>query len=116
MQAKYAKGNSMTFPLEFTEVLWKEQFDDDRYLLPKEAAVMYKQVAELCDQMEYDGSMMYDCCPDKICVEKMTKKLCKERCDDSMYRVLMQVLLCKEMGCRRERRRKHKEHLQKNSC
>lgn len=111
MMAKYGRGNMMTFPLEFAEIKEEETVWNDSYLLPKEARAVQEKVLEMCDRMEYDGSPMFDCYPDRVTVEKIVRDICGENCENPYIPALVQVLMCKEMGSRRERRRCHKEQL-----
>lgn len=76
--------------------------------MPMEAKKIQLEVMEMCDQMEYDGSPMFDCYPDRIIIGRMVQKICGERCNDPYYNALVQVMLCKEMRCRRNRRDCHK--------
>lgn len=47
---------------------------DDQYLMPMEAKKIQLEVMEMCDQMEYDGSPMFDCYPDRIIIGRMVQK------------------------------------------
>ncbi|MCH5267566.1 MAG: hypothetical protein J1E62_04395 [Lachnospiraceae bacterium] len=114
MEPKYGKGNMMTFPLEFAEIQEQEDSWNDSYLLPVEAKEIQRKVMEVCDKMEYDGSLMYDNYPDRVSVERIVRNICNNRCENPYYPAMVQVLLCKEMGCRKERRRKHKERMRGN--
>ena len=117
----YGKGNSMTFPLELTEVNEDENDIDNKYLYPIEVAGLQRDVEEACDRMVNDGSLMYDQCPDKGSVERIVRRICKknnyEGCSDEEGRkwliALVQVMMCSEMGYRRQRRRCHKCNLEK---
>ena len=111
MLHKYGKGTMMTFPLEFTEVTEEQKEWDDQYLMPMEAKKIQLEVMEMCDQMEYDGSPMFDCYPDRIIIGRMVQKICGERFNDPYYNALVQVMLCKEMRCRRNRRDCHKKRI-----
>ena len=111
MLHKYGKGTMMTFPLEFTEVTEEQKEWDDQYLMPMEAKKIQLEVMEMCDQMEYDGSPMFDCYPDRIIIGRMVQKICGERCNDPYYNALVQVMLCKEMRCRGNRRDCHKKRI-----
>lgn len=115
----YGKGCAMTFPLELAEVREEEKQWDQSYLFPSETAELRKDIMETCDRMEYDGSPMFDAYPDRVTVEHMAEKICRQNAecmrgmDERWFRILAQVMLCHEMGCRRERRRCHKEHMGK---
>lgn len=113
----YPKGNAMAAVVELVEN--QEEQEDLKYLYPLETAPIQKMVSEVCDQMEYDGSIMYDRYPDKVTVERMTDSICCERnqsCDESCknpwMKTLTGVMLCHEMKCRREKRCSHKKRLQ----
>lgn len=116
----YAKGNCMTFPLELTEVNQENYVIKNDYLYPVEVQEIQMVIQEMCDKMEYDGSLMYDEYPDKVSVERMAQRACKmsnckhrEEISDRWLHALVQVLLCSEMEYRRERRRCHKRNLGK---
>ncbi len=116
---KYLKGNMMTFPLELTEVGKEEKILDNKYLYPPEIKDIQMEIEEVCDRMEYDGSMMFDECPDKVTVEKVVKEMCSKNnygncCADGdrkWFTALIQVMLCNEMGYRRNRRMCHKDRM-----
>lgn len=112
----YGRGNSMTFPLELTEVSEDDIDENNKYLYPVEIAALQREVEDECDKMEYDGSLMYDRCPDKVSIERIVRKICKKNdydgCSDTEGRkwmnALVQVMMCSEIGYRRQRRRCHK--------
>lgn len=119
-QCMYPMGNSMTFPLELTQVQGEGFPLDNRYLYPKEVMEIQRLIDESCDKMEYDGSLMYDEYPDKVSVEAMAKNICKktnckhqEEISNRWMNALVQMMLCNEMSCRRERRNRHKRNLGK---
>lgn len=114
----YAKGNLMTFPLELTQAAEETNVIKNNYLYPVEVLEIQEVIQEYCDRMEYDGSMMYDEYPDKVCVERLAKRVCREsNCRDKdkisprWMEILTQIMLCNEMSYRRERRRCHKKNL-----
>lgn len=110
MKSPYGKGCVMTFQLESSEVSEKEDFWDLNYLLPREASLLQENVIEACDRMEYAGSPMYDQYPDRITVERIADRICGDRKKDPMFHALAQVLLCREMGCRRDGCQKSRPH------
>ena len=75
MLHKYGKGTMMTFPLEFTEVTEEQKEWDDQYLMPMEAKKIQLEVMEMCDQMEYDGSRMFDEYMDRTMLLSMADKI-----------------------------------------
>lgn len=116
----YPKGNSMTFPLELTQVQGENFSRNNRYLYPIEVMEIQKIIEDRCDQMEYDGSLMYDEYPDKVSVEAMARNICnktnckyQEEISNRWMNALVQMMLCNEMSYRRERRECHKRNLGK---
>lgn len=108
MGSKYEKGKMSTFPLELMEVKEDCQFDGSKYLYPREVAPIQACIEEYCDQMEYDGSFMYDEYPDKVRFETLVRNICKEKACENQEN-LVQVMLCQEMAYRRQRRKNHKD-------
>lgn len=106
MKFPYERGCVMSSPVEIrmTEMRGaaqsREHWED--YLLPREAAKVQGAVSEACDSMEYPGSPMYDQYPDRVTIERITDKICGERKKEPLYHALVQMMLCREMGCRRE--------------
>lgn len=112
----YLKGNRMTFEMEEED---RECIEDIKYLLPKETVNIQRIVEDACDKMEYDGSIMYDLCPDKVSVENMAKNLAKKHNHGQMeneenrdYVMKIQMLLCVEFLYRRQRRKMFKDNLE----
>lgn len=104
MNPPYGKGCVMTFQMESeaAEIPEKRKSWECEHLLPREAALLQENIVKACDSMEYAGSPMYDEYPDRVTVEWITDQICGERRGDPMFHSLAQVLLCHEMGCRRE--------------
>jgi hypothetical protein len=118
-KTKYPKGNAMTFPLELTQIEEEKEIGDLKYLYPLEISSLNEKVMTVCDQMEYDGSMMYDKYPDKVTMGRIADSIC---CQEKMMREgelagekwikpLVEVMLCNEMSCRREKRCRHKKRI-----
>ncbi len=110
----------MTFPLELTEVNQENYAMRNDYLYPVQVQDMQMAVQEICDMMEYDGSLMYDEYPDKVCVERMARRACEnancrygEGINSRWMQALAQIMLCNEMAYRKERRRCHKRNMGK---
>lgn len=111
----YPKGNMITFPLELTQFREEEENPDLKYLYGAELYPLQEMVSQVCDQMEYDGSPMYDRYPDKVTMQQLASSICTHRrqnCDEreqeKWLRPLVEVMLCNEMNCRREKRCQHK--------
>lgn len=101
-------------------------------MYPQTARTLLPSVLERCDKLEYEGSMMYDQCPDKGSIQSMAKKIYEELADQfppqekpkqdemlimqmggrnpnqsgpNLVQDLAQVMLLQEMHHRRCRRR-----------
>ena len=112
-RVNYPKGNAMVFPLELAQIPEEEKVRDLKYLYPLEVTELNGMVMDVCDQMEYDGSPMYDQYPDKVTMERMASGICchycrqRDRVDQKGLRPMVEIMLCNEMNCRRERRCRH---------
>ncbi len=103
MDFPYQKGCVCAMPLRMTETTKNEDYWEDDYLLPREALEMQSAVAQACDRMEYAGSPMYDQYPDKVTVERITDRICGRRQKNSLFRAMVQMMLCREMEHRRKK-------------
>lgn len=107
----------MVFSLELAQLPGEEEVTDLKYLYPAEVSSFNDMVVAVCDQMEYDGSMMYDRYPDKVTIERLASSICcqkcrnQDKCNDKWMRPLVEVMLCNEMNCRREKRCRHKRNM-----
>lgn len=77
-QYQYASGMPfyMSYPMQninMTELDYERDMDRMKELYPEEAKRIQKLVEEECDQMEYEGSMMFDEYPDRL----MLKVICE---------------------------------------
>ena len=117
MLHKYGKGTMMTFPLEFTEVTEEQKEWDDQYLMPMEAKKIQLEVMEMCDQMEYDGSRIFDEYMDRTMFLSMADKIYdkmnyqeKEECpkQERMLHQMIVILIGGEIYHRRCRYRTKK--------
>ena len=111
--AVYPKGNAMVFPLELAQVPEEEKMKDLKYLYPLEVSELSEMVMNVCDQMEYEGRPMYYRYPDKVTMGRMAAGICghyccqKDRVDRKWLRPMVEIMLCNEMNCRREKRCRH---------
>ena len=94
-------------------------FEYFKSLYPEQVRQAQRCVEEVCDEMEYEGSPIYDEYPDKQEIERVCRGICEkieanrqmqtsERRRDSMdwdfLGELVSTLFCQEMHCRRCRR------------
>jgi len=113
----------MTFP--FSDHRWIEDENEaDMALLktvyPPEARRLWPIVEELCDRLEYDGSIMFDEYPDIGLIRRHISAAMKENAGQmpseaapggrEQNRDLAEILLLQEMYMRRERRRRFRRH------
>ena len=114
----------MSWP--FSENLYAEEEDEKDLemllgLCPKTARRVWPAVEDWCDRMEYDGSMMYDECPDPGEIHRQALRIQEhirkedpdapeERTDTSRLQDLIETLLFQEMHRRRRRRRRFRRH------
>lgn len=81
-------------------------------LYPNEINELKQLVVSECDRMDYDGSMMYDECPDKVMFSKKCGEICAmadcsckyaKKCKDNNFlKDLISVMLADEMYKRRK--------------
>ena len=99
--------------------LWELEEDDAylKYLYPLITRRICEFVEDICDQMEFEGSLMFDACPDKTALQitasgiarDFEKKYPDEMPEDKkLFRDLIEVVLYHEILYRRSRYRNHK--------
>lgn len=89
----------------------EEDFERIRLLYPKSAQALLSLIEDICDRMEYKGSMMYDEYPDKISIQKICSLSCKENENFNLASKedFFQILLLQEICHRRCRYRRRCE-------
>ena len=115
----YMMGNSMMFPLRMTEAKEHEEAFCNKYLYPCEIKRIVDEIEEYSDNLEYDGSIMFDEYPDKVIIENIVKKICMklenemhiQECEKKWLRYLVQVMMCSEIRDRKNRRKYHKKRI-----
>ncbi len=106
-------------PLFGSAKLWELENDYSymKYLYPKIPKQISSFVEEVCDQMEYEGSMMFDMYPDKIALQLKASEIMGDfrkkypdthPGEDELLRSLIEVVLFHEIMYRRNRYRNHK--------
>ncbi|MCH5264303.1 MAG: hypothetical protein J1F02_00275 [Lachnospiraceae bacterium] len=99
--------------------LWEMEADNSylKYLYPKIPQQISEFVEEQCDQMEYEGSMMFDVYPDKAYLQIMAAGILSDFRkkypdtypeEDNLLRDIIEVILFHEIMYRRNRYRNHK--------
>ena len=103
---------------EYPETLAEEQEAERdakalQSMFPQEARAILPWIREACDQMEYEGSRMFDSRPDQTAVRRLGEEILekgKEQGAECSWQ-MVQVLLLEEMYRRRQRRRRCRKNL-----
>lgn len=99
--------------------LWEMEEDNAylNYLYPQVAKEMQEIAVDLCDRMEYEGSLMYDMYPDKISLQRLAAQVYDSYIqknppadpgEEKHLRHLAEVALYHEIMFRRSRYRSHR--------
>ena len=70
----------MTYPMQNlyeTEMEYERDMQRMKDLYPREVKKILSCVEDQCDELEYQGSMMYDEFPDRLMLEKIVDKIYK---------------------------------------
>ena len=68
----------MTYPMQnlyLTEMEYEKDMERMKELYPKEVKMLQKMVEQRCDEMEFEGSRMYDENPDRMMLEREANRL-----------------------------------------
>ena len=68
----------MTYPIQnmyLTEMEYEKDMERMKELYPREVKKLQEMVERRCDEMEYDGSRMYDENPDRYMLEEEARRL-----------------------------------------
>jgi len=71
----------MTYPMQnlyLTEMEYEKDMERMKELYPREVAQLQQMVEHRCDEMEYEGSRMYDENPDRYMLEQEAQRLLEE--------------------------------------
>ncbi|MBQ3558597.1 MAG: hypothetical protein IJA07_03680 [Agathobacter sp.] len=71
----------MTYPMQnlyLTEMEYEKDMERMKELYPKEVLQLQQMVERRCDEMEYEGSRMYDENPDRYMLEREAQRLLEE--------------------------------------
>ena len=71
----------MTYSMQnlyLTEMEYEKDMERMKELYPKEVRQLQQMVERRCDEMEYEGSRMYDENPDRLMLEREAKRLLEE--------------------------------------
>lgn len=100
------KNSVNNLDMEYLNTLYPNEINELKHLVEQE-----------CDKMDYNGSMMYDECPDKVMFMKKCSDICAiancncryaKKCTDRAYlKDIISVMLSNEMYKRRMNRRNY---------
>lgn len=111
----------MTYPIQnlyMTEMEYERDMERMKELYPGEVKELQKMVEQRCDEMEYEGSRMYDENPDRMMLEEEADRLMERFLGDNLsvqqrgfqnqnwLRSLIGILFHDEMYRRRCRHRR----------
>jgi len=108
----------MTYPMQnlyLTEMEYEKDMERMKSLYPREVRELQQMVERRCDEMEYEGSRLYDENPDRYMLEREAQRLFEEtltaqqygrRRDDGWLRSLIGILFHDEIYRRRCRHRR----------
>lgn len=71
----------MTYPMQnlyLTEMEYEKDMERMKELYPREVLQLQQMVERRCDEMEYEGSRMYDENPDRYMLEREAQNLLEE--------------------------------------
>ena len=71
----------MTYPMQnlyLTEMEYEKDMERMKELYPREVLQLQQMVERRCDEMEYEGSRMYDENPDRQMLEREAQRLLEE--------------------------------------
>ena len=109
----------MSYPMQniyMTEMDYDRDMERMKELYPEEAKRIQKLVEEECDQMEYEGSMMFDEYPDKLQLRMMCRRIYdkaekEEENPGEWLHELIQVMAFQELCQRRCEHRHYRKKL-----
>lgn len=83
----------MTYPMQnmyLTEMEYEKDMERMKELYPREVHQLQKMVEKRCDEMEYDGSRMYDENPDRYMLEEESRRLYEQFIrENPQYSIMM---------------------------
>ena len=103
----------MTYPMQnlyITEMEYEKDMERMKELYPNEVQQLQKMVEHRCDELEYEGSRMYDENPDRYMLEREVDMLMAQhyagRKEENWFRSLIGIMFHDEMYRRRCRHRR----------
>lgn len=84
----------MTYPMQnmyLTEMEYEKDMERMKELYPREVHKLQKMIEKRCDEMEYEGSRMYDENPDRYMLEEESRRLYERFIrENPQYSIMMQ--------------------------
>ena len=95
------------------DALMEKDYDYMRRMMPENGRMLFDLMEDMCDRLEYEGSFLYDECPDKTTILKMTDQIHEKAMNDQTaglsFKEFIQTILCDEIlyrRCRYHRKKK----------
>jgi len=93
--------------------LIEKDYDYMRRIMPEKGRLLFDLMEDLCDRLEYEGSFLYDECPDKTTIQNLADKIyervLEEQQSDLTLKDFLETILCDEIlyrRCRYHRKKK----------
>jgi len=85
------------------DVLIEKDYDYMHRMIPETALGLSVLIEEICDRLEYEGSFLYDECPDKTTLLELTDKIYETLTsrETPTLKDFIQTMLCDEILYRR---------------
>lgn len=103
----------MTFPMQSLYVMemeYEKDLERMKALYPSEVEAVTKAVEERCDELEYEGSRIYDEEPDRMMLQMEIDKICRQLSEKKLYfdttSSLVNIIFVNEIYKRRCRHRR----------
>ena len=95
------------------DTLIEKDYDYMRRMMPDSGRMLFDLMEDLCDRLEYEGSFLYDECPDKATIQNLTDKIFEKISEDQTsalsFKDFIQTILCDEIFYRRCRYHRKKK-------
>lgn len=97
------------------DALIEKDYDYMRRMTPNSARKLAEMIEDSCDRLEYEGSFLYDECPDKTTLLDMTDRIYNNLAsrEAPTLKDFIQTMLCDEILYRRCRYYRKKKMFQK---
>ena len=92
-------GNGILSGMEYSEADFDRELEQIMEMYPTKAKEVQKKVTELCDSMDYEGSMIYDEYPDRFMLNRCCDKIYREIVPEELEAENMEVSATRRPAC-----------------